>query len=436
MRGGTRAERADILVVGGGPAGCAAALGLARCGFEVVLVATPRRPAVSEGLSERVVRLLEQAGHERALATLGPSVRREASWHGVTTSANVEWVVERAAFDRALLEDVSAAGVRTVMAPVRRLRPAEDHWQGEAGGHAYRAGFLVEARGRRAPGRRRHGPPAIALVQTWSGLCRQACTAVAPFAEGFAWFATTGNGLGSLQLVVASGRAADREASLAERLASVPTAHTWLDGGRPCGPVTVRHAGTSRTQAPLEPARIRIGDAALALDPLSGHGVFEALASATAAVPVVTTLLRRPVDAALARVFYEERVEQAFLRFARTARDFYRLEERWHDAPFWSVRRNWPDDLPAHESPSAAAPQIATRPVIEDGVVVAREVIVTADHPRGVFQVDGVPLVALLRAVHTGEARRIEKASRRLDRTSEQVGTALAWLRYRGLLRS
>ena len=433
MRGDTQA---DILVVGGGPAGCTAALGLAQSGFKVVLVTTPRRPAVSEGLSERVVRLLEQTGHERALATLGPSVRREASWHGTATSANVEWVVERAAFDRALLEDVSAAGVRTAIAPVRRLRLAENHWQAEAGGDVYRGSFLVEARGRRAPGRRHHGPAAIALVQTWSGLPRRACTAVAPLAEGFAWFAATGNGRGSLQLVVAPESAAEREVSLAGRLASVPPAQAWLDGGRPCGPVTVRHAGTSRTQASLEPARIRIGDAALALDPLSGHGVFEALASVTAAVPVVTTLLRRPADAALARALYEERVEQAFLRFARTARDFYRLEQRWHDAPFWRARRSWPDDLPAHASPSAAAPQITTKPVIEDGFVVAREVIVTADHPRGVFQVDGVPLVALLRAVQTGEAGSIDQASRCFERAPEQIGTALAWLRYRDLLRS
>jgi hypothetical protein len=216
----------------------------------------------------------------------------------------------------------------------------------------------------------------------------------------------------------------------------VPRSGAWLEGGSPGTPLTVRHAGTSRAQAPLEPSRIRIGDAALALDPLSGHGVFEALASATAAVPVVTTLLRRPGDAALARAFYEERVEQAFLRFARTARDFYRLEERWREAPFWRARRSWPDDLPAHLSPSAGAPQVRTKPVVEDGFVVAREVIVTADHPRGVFQVDEVPLVPLLRAVQAGEAGSIAAASRCFGRAPSQIETALAWLRYRGLLRS
>jgi flavin-dependent dehydrogenase len=420
------ADRTEILVAGGGPAGCVAALGLAQAGFAVALVTVPRRPAVVEGLSARVVRFLDQPGYQHTRAALGPSVRREASWNGRTTSANLEWVVERAAFDRALLEDLRAAGIPAASAPLRGLRYFDGEWRAEAGGKAYRAGFLVEARGRRAPGRRRHGPPAIALAQSWSGLAGGPRSAVAPFEGGFAWFGTAGEGRGSLQLVVAPpGRAA-----------AVPPVRAWLEGGNPCSPVAIRHAGTSRAQAPLEPARIRIGDAALALDPLSGHGVFEAIASATAAVPVVTTLLRRPADAAFAQAFYDERVELAFLRFARAARDFYRLEKRWQDAPFWQARRDWPDDLPAHLSPSSYPPQIQTRPVIEDGFVVAREVIVTADQPRGVRIVDGVPLVPLLRAVRSNEVASVEAAARCFDRAPDQVETALAWLRYRGLLPS
>jgi flavin-dependent dehydrogenase len=428
----TDADRTDILVAGGGPAGCVAALALAQAGFRVALVTAPRRPAVVEGLSARVVRFLDQPGYQRTRATLGPSIRREASWNGRATSANLEWVVERAAFDRALLYDVRAAGIQVAIAPLRGLRYADGEWQAEAGGRAYRAGFLVEARGRRAPGRRRHGPPAIALAQSWGGLAAAARTAVAPFEGGFAWLATAGDGRGSLQLVTAPPGHAAR----ALPLAAVPAAGTWLEGGRPCSPVAARHAGTSRAEAPLEPARIRIGDAALALDPLSGHGVFEAIASATAAVPVVTTLLRRPADAPLARAFYEERVEQAFLRFARTARDFYRLEERWPDAPFWRARRDWPDDLPAHLAPSSFPPQIRTKPVIEGGFVVAREVIVTPDQPRGVCIVDDVPLVPLLHAIQKGTAASIEAAARCFDRTPAQVETALAWLRYRRLLDS
>jgi len=432
----TRTERVDVLVAGGGPAGCVAALGLARAGFAVALVTTPRRPVVVEGLSERVVRFLEQPGYERARAALGPRARREATWNGRTTAANLEWVVDRHSFDRALLADLAAAGVPVVIGPLGGLRRVDDEWRVQAGGRDWRAGFLVEARGRRAPGPRRHGPPAIALAQTWRGLAPQPATAVAPFEEGFAWFATAGDGRGSLQLVLAPPGKAARTTPLATWLAAVPAAGAWLEGARPASPVSVRHAGASRAQAPLEPGRLRIGDAALAIDPLSGHGVFEAIASATAAVPVITTLLRRPADAPLARAFYEERIEQAFLRFARTARDFYRLEERWQDAPFWQARRSWPDDLPAHASPSAGAPEIRTKPVIEDGFVVAREVIVTADQPRGVCLVDGVPLVPLLRAVQGGEVASSEAAGRRFGTTPKQVETARAWLHYRRLLDS
>jgi hypothetical protein len=74
--------------------------------------------------------------------------------------------------------------------------------------------------------------------------------------------------------------------------------------------------------------------------------------------------------------------------------------------------------------------------VIEDGFVVGREVVATADQPRGVFMVDGVPLVPLLRAMQAGEVASIEAAARRFDRAPGQVETALAWLRYRGLLPS
>lgn len=426
-------QRADIVVAGGGPAGCAAALGLTRAGFKVVLITTPRRPAVVEGVSARVVQFLEQDGYGRTRATLGPGLRREATWNGATSDANPEWIVERDAFDRALLQDVQAAGIPIAFAPLRTLRLMNGKWHAEAGRDSFIVDFLVEARGRRAPGRRQHGPAAIALAQRWTGLRPQARSAVAPFAEGFAWFATAGNGEGTLQLVVAPPGRAERE-TMGARLASVPEARAWLEGGSPSGAVMARHAGTSRARVPIDRARIRIGDAALALDPLSGHGVFEALASATAAIPVVTTLLRRPDDAGLPRAFYDERVEQAFLRFARTARDFYCLEQRWQEAPFWRARRDWPDDLPAHSSPTAMAPQVCTKPVIEDGFVVAREVVVTADHPRGVARVDGVSLVPLLRAVEAGTVGSVEEASRCFACAPGQVETALAWLRYRGLL--
>jgi len=422
------AANTDILIAGGGPAGCSAALALARLGHRVVLFTRPRRPSV-EGLSERVLHALDTGGCRRARAAIGPPVRREASWNDATTAANQEWVVARERLDAALLEDAAAAGVKIVAARILAMAPEGSGWRAETGdGRRWSGRFLVEARGRAAPGRRLRGPPSTALVRHFEQVPARPRTAVAGFAHGWAWYASTGDGTGSLQIVLPSAERLPKRPALPAlfdaALAEIVPARDWLGQGRGVGEVAARHAEASRAARPVEDRLIRVGDAALAPDPLSGHGVFEALASARGAAAVVNTLLRRPADGALARAFFEERVRLAFERFARIGRDFYRLEQRWPETPFWHARRRWPDDLPAHAPPSALPAQIATRPVVEDGFVAAREVIVTADQPRGVWQVGGVALVPLLRAVQAGAA------------APRQAETALAWLRYRGLLRS
>jgi flavin-dependent dehydrogenase len=434
------AHKTDVLVAGGGPAGCIAALGLVGLGHRVGLITRPRRPSV-EGLSERVLRALEASGCRRAFAAVGPAVRREASWNGATTAANQEWVVARERFDAALLEDASSVGVEVVDDRIIKIERTGDRWQAETSdGQPWSSGYLVEARGRRAPGRRMRGPATTALGRLFNGVPARARTAVAGFGRGWAWYASTGDGTGALQVVLSSTEPLPKRPGLPVRfeglLDEIGPARHWLGAGQAVSEVFARHADASRANAPIEHRLIRLGDAALAMDPLSGHGVFEAIASATAAVAVINTILRRPEDAGLAKAFYDERVHLAFERFARIGRDFYRLEKRWPDSAFWRERREWPDDLPAHPLPSASVPQMRTKPVVEDGFVVAREVIVTADQPRGVFQVDGVPIAALLRAVRAGETNSIEAASRCCNRTPQQIETALAWLRYRGLLHS
>jgi flavin-dependent dehydrogenase len=434
------AEASDILVAGGGPAGCAAALGLARLGHSVRVVTTPRRPLV-EGLSERVLEALESVGCRRAIAATGLAVRREASWNGALSAANRERVVARERFDAALLEDAAGGGVEVATGHITRLALSADGWRLETGrGERFAGGFLVEARGRRAPGRRRRGPATMALGRMFEGVPGQARTAVAGFERGWAWYASTGDGRGTLQLVISSAAPLPGRRDLAaffERLrGEVAEAKGWLGAGRGVGEITARHAETSRAASPLADRLIRVGDAALAIDPLSGHGVFEALASARAAVPVINTMLRRPRDAALALAFYGERLRLAFERFARIGRDFYALERRFADRDFWRERRLWPDDRPAHAPAFEGSPRVAARPVIEDGFITERPVLVSADQPRGVWQVDGVPVVALLewyRCKGGALADPVAAAAARFARTPAQITTALQWLRFRRL---
>jgi flavin-dependent dehydrogenase len=146
-----------------------------------------------------------------------------------------------------------------------------------------------------------------------------------------------------------------------------------------------------------------VGDAAMAVDPLSGNGIFQSLSSALQAPAVINTLLHKPERAALAKRFHQQRVEQLFLRFARIGRDFYADEQRWSDQPFWQARQQWPDAEVAHAEADFAALRIERAPVLCDGFVDEAEVVITADQPLGIWHVQGVELAPLVRRLKQGE---------------------------------
>jgi len=442
--------RRDVVVLGGGPAGAVVAKGLAEAGYDVGLVMSVSGAPVVEGASERVVEGFRRAGCDHALAAVGAWVPRRSAWNGVTREANGEFLVERASLDAGLAIDAASAGVRVVRGRVSA--GAGDPEAGVAflagdGSRGWiRARFLVEARGRRAPRpspARLAGPVATALTRRWKLPADTAPgTLAVSFEEGWAWLAIGDRGQASLQIVVSYAQSAlPGRRELASRydalVASIPELRARLADGRVDGEVVARNANAVLAADAVTARSIRVGDAALAVDPLSGHGMFEAVSTALAALPVIRTHLERPGDAALARSFYQERVEFAFLRHARAGRDFYAAEQRWPQAPFWRARSAWPDDEAAHPELAPEAARVVTRPVVEDGFIVPREVVVTPDHPRGVWQVDGVPLVPLLRFLAEGpiaDDAIVARCAAVCRRPAEQVARALAWLRFRGLL--
>ncbi len=435
----------DIAVLGGGPAGAAAAIGLARLGHRVAAIASPRPFDACEGLSERTVEGLARAGCTAAAACLAAPVLRHAAWNGVVAEANRESLIDRPALDAALLADLAIAGVAVIAGRVERVAPGDSGW--DIGGRhddgaplALAARFVIEARGRAAPAggqRRLAGPPTTALQHCRQGPPGAPAPGVVPFADGWAWMARLAGGRRYVQFAVSSapGRLPNK-AGLADRfeqlVSRVPEAGAWLEDAAPVAPVAARTAAPLLHPAPVAARLLRVGDAALAVDPLSGNGLFQALSTGLMAIAVVNTLLRRPADAALAAGFYRERVADSFWRFARIGRDFYRQEARWPAAAFWAERRAWPDDRPAHAVPAATPPRIAALPVVADGFVERREVVVTADHPFGIWQLDGIPLAPLIRRLQDEPADPQETMKARIARLSgagpRQVETLAAWL--------
>lgn len=397
-----------ILVLGAGPAGAATALGLRRLGYPVTVVSDWRRFAALEGVSQRVLEGLRNAGLGGALAEAAMPATREVRWNGQHLQLNQEFLLDRQCFDRALRLDLERAGVKVIKGRVREVTRKGVHCVGLDDGQVLHAEFLVEARGRQAPlaADRLRGPETVSLLNLWQGEPGAPASAVQSLDEGWAWMARRADGRCYWQITLDAGglpgKAALPEYCAERRRGSALVAE--LFGAQAFAPAQVHARSSTAILAGdcVGDDWIRVGDAAMAVDPLSGNGIFQSLSSALQAPVVVNTLLCRPERAALAKRFHQQRVEQLFLRFARIGRDFYGQEQARAGLSFWARRQGWPDAQPLHLAADWAAVRVETRPVLRDGFVDEAEVVVTADQPLGIWHLQGVELAPVVRGLRGG----------------------------------
>ncbi|WP_375738232.1 NAD(P)/FAD-dependent oxidoreductase [Pseudomonas boanensis] len=402
----------SIAVLGAGPAGAAVALGLRRLGYQTCVVSEWRRFAAVEGVSQRVLDGLRQAGLERALASADAPTPRKVLWNGDGQSINQECLLDRPRFDAAIREDLYAAGVTVIEARVLRVESsAGGHLIHLDSGEPLRADFLVEARGRQAPlaGGRLRGPETLSLLNQWQESPGQPGSAVESLADGWSWMARLADGRCYWQVTLDANRselpAKDELAAYCARRRGDSSLVRGLFGDVALQPASL-HARSSTAILLHEaggPNWLRVGDAAMAVDPLSGNGIFQSLSSALQAPAVINTLLQCPERADLAQRFHQQRVEQLFLRFARTGRDFYAMEQRWPEQPFWRDRRQWPDAEPLHTPPDFSQVRVERLPVIRGDLIDEAEVVVTADQPLGIWHLQGIELAPIVRSALRGE---------------------------------
>ena len=349
----------DVVIVGAGAAGSAAALALAPHA-SVALVDRVKTPGW------RIGETLPGAAR-RVLTTLGAYDRFASAGHGAAplkvsrwgSDQPVEldsirdpdgpgWRLDRARFESDLRADAVDRGVTLIEAPVGAISREDSGWRVRLdNGRPITADRLIVSSGRGSSLLRDHGQRRAVLDRlacvyqrvrqpnasdpiTYTEACPDGWwyTALLPGGERIVAFHGDADGP-AIRSVLKQGplRSGLSLPGLAEAIGSVCQ-------DRATDPSVCSANSVARSAA--GDGWLAAGDGAIALDPLSSQGLFNALVTGLEAGEATLALLAGDGDAARRHAMRMGRIWQAYLRHHEI---FYGMERRWPDTTFWSSRQ-------------------------------------------------------------------------------------------------
>jgi 2-polyprenyl-6-methoxyphenol hydroxylase-like FAD-dependent oxidoreductase len=359
-------------------------------------------------------------------------------------------LVDRGRFDALLLQRARAAGVQVLQPATFRdcLRFAE-RWQitVERGGETLlvRARFLADASGRAFATRgrkRRTGAQTIAFHAYWQGSDLPKRPRIEAGADAWFWGVPIPDGTYNTLVFV------DPRAYAPKQLQELVARSGLLEGCRdicPVSPIQAADATPYIDEESVTLNSIKVGDAALSIDPLSSSGVQKAIQAALSGAVVVNTLIRRPESSEAAIEFYRSSLADASERHSNWAGEYYSAAAATRDAEFWRQRAS--RSYPAKAAPSFTASDFADEPLavspdltfvelpcIDGGFVTLKSALQHLSLDRPVTFVGGCEIPPLVQKVRKG-MKPMEIALLWSDRVSIKTGLALTgWLLEKGLL--
>jgi 2-polyprenyl-6-methoxyphenol hydroxylase-like FAD-dependent oxidoreductase len=356
---------ANVLILGAGPAGCAAALALLARGIDKILIvdrAAPKPFIPGESATPDIAPLLQRLGLEADLGRLGhrPYFGNLTAWGGPPALAlfgrrGSGWHLDRTAFEIRLREEIDARGaVLACPARLGAIRTNANGWQVEVEGFGrIAARVIVDAGGRRAPlatrlgAKRRRLDALVALaarVPCPTGSRLEGYSFVESVADGWWYAACIPSGEAVVMLMTDCDIAAayrDPEA-FARGWREAPELSRRIAPPQDNIPPRAFAAHSAISDKSVGKGWIAVGDALMAFDPLTVSGLSGALNDAVAASAAIESMLNGDDEAPA----YENRARITLHRYLAGRAAYYEMERRWPEGAFWARRARVRADTP------------------------------------------------------------------------------------------
>lgn len=356
----------DVVIIGGGCAGASTALALLQKGVTNIAIVEKSdfsQPRVGETIQPPTSQLLKQLGvwedfiQEEHLPSSGVA----SAWGTgeleytdfIYRTYGKGWHLDRNAFDTMLLRLAVERGA-TLLAETRlqKASKTENGWTLICGDNTLNTHFVVDASGRACAFAKLQGAQKIqfddlhGIYTHWEQpkdaleTIGASHTLVESVEHGWWYSALLPNGTLAVALMTDTEVIKTQQLKHTENYLNLlqQTTHTAARISRltQVSSPAVKVANAYEQTSMVGDGWLAVGDSATAYDPLSSYGIHKALQNSLEAGEAIQAALCGDTKKL---TLYEQNVQQAFESFLTTRYQYYAMETRWQDSPFWKARQ-------------------------------------------------------------------------------------------------